>query len=515
MKKSFSTRNQVRAIAFLLCILGLSAAWVKHHWYGFPLRPGVEETVWLVEAEITFEANGAPARLSFALPETEGRFIIVDEVFASPGFGFSERLANGQRRAEWLHRNPQGSQRLFYRAELFKNPLSGFSLEVDPVVESSNSFFLDSAEQMAATTLLEQARTQSVDNVTLTQRLIEYLNEPRVRMAQNTAFLIGRSDSVESRIHLLENLLTLEGIPLRRVRGLHLTDGRRFQPLVESIEVWQDRTWTFIDVQTGSIGKPENFLFWQRGGKSLLDIEGGVQDRVRFSVLRDIRPATMVARERAELMQQPLLTFSIYSLPLEEQNIFKRLLLIPIGALVMVLIRNVVGLTTSGTFMPVLIALSFQETDLIPGLILFIVIVSAGLGIRSLFSNLNLLVVPRISAVVIVVVILMAALSIISHKLELRAGAGITFFPMIIIAWTIERLSILWEEEGGKVAIRRWITSLMVAVLAFLAMDIALLQHLVFAFPELLLLVLAAILLLGQYNGYRLTELRRFAVFKK
>ncbi|MDV7398654.1 7TM domain-containing protein, partial [Arthrospira platensis SPKY1] len=107
-------------------------------------------------------------------------------------------------------------------------------------------------------------------------------------------------------------------------------------------------------------------------------------------------------------------------------------------------------------------------------------------------SNLNLLVVPRISAVVIVVVILMAALSIVSHKLDLRAGAGITFFPMIIIAWTIERLSILWEEEGAKAAIRRWFTSLLVAVLAFLAMDIAVLQHLVFAFPELLLLVLAA-----------------------
>jgi hypothetical protein len=34
--------------------------------------------------------------------------------------------------------------------------------------------------------------------------------------------------------------------------------------------------------------------------------------------------------------------------------------------------------------------------------------------------------------------------------------------------------------------------------------------YLFFAFPELLLVVLAVILAIGQYTGYRLSELRRF-----
>ena len=37
-----------------------------------------------------------------------------------------------------------------------------------------------------------------------------------------------------------------------------------------------------------------------------------------------------------------------------------------------------------------------------------------------------------------------------------------------------------------------------------------LISHLIFNFPELLLVVLAVILLIGNYSGYRLTELRRF-----
>jgi len=52
--------------------------------------------------------------------------------------------------------------------------------------------------------------------------------------------------------------------------------------------------------------------------------------------------------------------------------------------------------------------------------------------------------------------------------------------------------------------------SLGVAALAYLCMTSRYLEHLVFVFPELLLVVLAFTLLLGRYTGYRLTELWRF-----
>ena len=41
-------------------------------------------------------------------------------------------------------------------------------------------------------------------------------------------------------------------------------------------------------------------------------------------------------------------------------------------------------------------------------------------------------------------------------------------------------------------------------------MGIAWLEHLIFTFPELLLIILALVVLAGRYTGYRLTELRRF-----
>jgi type II secretory pathway component PulM len=52
--------------------------------------------------------------------------------------------------------------------------------------------------------------------------------------------------------------------------------------------------------------------------------------------------------------------------------------------------------------------------------------------------------------------------------------------------------------------------SLFVAVVAYLLMRQPLLEHLSFNFPELNLVLLAAILAMGQYTGYKLSELRRF-----
>ena len=205
-----------------------------------------------------------------------------------------------------------------------------------------------------------------------------------------------------------------------------------------------------------------------------------------------------------------LLDFSIYALPVEQQGIFKGLLLIPVAVMVVVLMRILVGVRTSGTFMPVLIALAFIQTTLLVGLIIFLGLVGAGLWIRSYLSQLNLLLVSRVAAVIIVVIVLMAVLAVTSYKLGLHQALTVTFFPTVIVAWTIERMSILWEEEGGHEVLIQGSGSLLVAILAYLAMSTAIVEHLTFNFPELLLSLLGVILILGKYTGFRLSELYRF-----
>ena len=69
---------------------------------------------------------------------------------------------------------------------------------------------------------------------------------------------------------------------------------------------------------------------------------------------------------------------------------------------------------------------------------------------------------------------------------------------MVIMAWTIECMSILWEEEGGKEVLVQGGGSLLVAVIAYLMMDNDLIRHWAFNFLGVHALIMAAVLLMGQ-----------------
>lgn len=210
--------------------------------------------------------------------------------------------------------------------------------------------------------------------------------------------------------------------------------------------------------------------------------------------------------------QNRFVEFSVFGLPLQTQEVYRLLLTVPVGIFLLVILRNVVGMRTFGTFMPVLIALAFRETQLLWGAILFSSVVAIGLLVRFYLEQLKLLLVPRLASVVIVVILVMTVVSIVSHKLGFDRGLSVALFPIVILAMTIERMTVIWDEKGPKEALIQAAGSFFVAVLCYLLMSLAIVRHWVFVFPESLLLVLAATLAVGRYSGYRLVELPRFRV---
>ena len=235
-----------------------------------------------------------------------------------------------------------------------------------------------------------------------------------------------------------------------------------------------------------------------------------MEQSLTISISRSNVPAISTFADTEIPKDLNLSRLSLFSLPIETQVVYRILLTIPVGALILVLLRNVIGIRTFGTFMPVLIALAFRETQLAWGLVLFSLVVALGLAARFYLDHLKLLLVPRLASVLIIVVLLMAALSVTSHFFGIERGLSVALFPMVIMTMTIERMSIVWEERGRNEALRQGVGSLFVAAVAYLFMTIKLVEHLVFVFPELLLVILAMTLLLGRYTGYRLTELWRF-----
>jgi hypothetical protein len=109
----------------------------------------------------------------------------------------------------------------------------------------------------------------------------------------------------------------------------------------------------------------------------------------------------------------------------------------------------------------------------------------------------------------------MLLISFTTSQLGLDRLLSISLFPMVILAMTIERMSITWEENGAQTALVQAFGSLVVACLGYLVMTNQHLSYLMFAFPELLIVILGICLWMGRYTGYRISELFRFRDFNK
>ncbi|MFK7830218.1 MAG: inactive transglutaminase family protein [Congregibacter sp.] len=503
-----ASRTQIGIIAGGLMIFGLGLTLYKSISLGLPLAPGQYQDVWTIESKLSFYPINEPAEVALRLPDDNNGWVTLNENFASSGFGFTVKEGDSSRAALWTKQSVPEFTTVYYKVQVYDQ--DGARIPQDQSMEKPALPRLTDAQLRAFELFVTQLREKSTDDGSFASLLLQEFSDSD---NQDVEFIL--SDLHESRITAIRYLLSYAGIPSHPVRGIQLEDGRRRQTLSSLLEVYTDGEWAVFNPETGAPGMPDNFFVWTRADEAVLTVVGGENSSAEFALVKNSVPIRTVVSMEQRSEEFALLDFSIYALPVEQQGIFKGLLLIPVAALVVVLMRVVVGLSTSGTFMPILIALALIQTTLLVGLAIFVLVVGVGLWIRSYLSHLNLLLVSRVASVVIVVILLMVAIAIISYKLGIDQALTVTFFPTIILAWTIERMSILWEEEGGHEVFIQGGGSLLVAVLAYLVMSNRYVEHLTFNFPELLLTLLGITLLMGKYTSYRLSELYRFRELKK
>lgn len=505
-----SSRFQIMLIAMLLTMLGGFVAWYKVFYLGIPLLPYEKRSYFTVTAEVDLKSTGGPASVSLRMPSEQDGIKILERESESAQFGMTKATLADGRYLQWTKRDFDGATKLYYKVSLTPDLLyEPEHVEVgwDMSTVEDETKYWEASEQAAAQNILDDARVHSADAVSLTALLIDMFNNPVPSDAVRELMAKKR----ESKSSLIMALLAHEKVTFRKVRGIPLEDGLKQRRTSLLLEVKDEDKAALFSFKNGRISMPERFFVWYRGNGAIMTTKGIESAKLRFSMTESKVAASALSEREALRQGSDFLNFSLYALPATQQNAFKQLLLIPIGALVVVIFRILIGIRTMGTFMPVLFALAFIQTTLLSGLLLFFAILSSGLILRGYLSRLQLLLVARISAVIIVVIAIMSVFSIISYKLGIDEVLKITFFPMIILSWTIERMSILWEEAGGREAMIQGGGSLIVAVAAYFAMDNAFVRHLTFTFPELLLLVLSLVILIGRYTGYRLSELLRFA----
>jgi transglutaminase-like putative cysteine protease len=387
-------------------------------------------------------------------------------------------------------------------------------VSLSPDVEQ---MFLQEEEGILPTSLpevrqvAELARSEAETKLQEIQWIFDYCaainSTPEASDAVRDAVTSGNGTSL-ARARTMVTLCRVLKIPARLVTGFIVRQGADVQPNVW-VEVFQKQEWLPFDPTNGySLTLPPNYLPVRRGGDQIYAPPINVSElTTKFSIKRLGPDETILRRE----IKHPLQIFDLTRLPVPMHKVMALLLLLPFGALITALMRNVVGMQTFGTFAPALLAMSFIYSNWETGVAILIIVATVGLLGRWWLERLRLLMVPRLS-IILTLVILCVVFSVSSFDfMGLTPSAQAVLLPMVILTTLIERVHVTIEEDGLMFAVKLTAGTLVVAALCYMILGWDKVGAWVLKYPEVHFFTIAAFIVLGRYAGYRITELWRFS----
>lgn len=190
------------------------------------------------------------------------------------------------------------------------------------------------------------------------------------------------------------------------------------------------------------------------------------------------------------------------------------LLMLPVIATILTFLKQVIGVTTFGLYMPSVIALSFLALGWPVGISFLLFILVTGYATRSVMKRWRLLYIPKVAIILTVVSITLLILLGIGAFFGLTLS-GESIFILLIMSTLSESFLNVKTEEGWYSAILGIGETVLASLLCVLIVQSSLLQSLALAYPELILLTLLINVILGRWTGLRLVEYFRFReVFK-
>lgn len=483
-----------------------------------PFTPDEKAKIW--EVEFNFRLTPSPdsslenpVKLTLQAPKDyEIPFEILESQNTSPGYFFTrpaEKSDTDYRQVTWTSDANLDRSSIYYRVLMLPKETKDFNYGIPSDQDRLNihNNLTNYANKDKLQAILDGFNTLDLPEPNRVLYILQELS--KLTPEQKTSLLTELN--YRKLEDLWRDLVNLSGIPAFPVSGFLLEDDATYNGISTRSAFLIKGQLHYYNPETNKVAVDPNFFIWGDDRDWVTEVENGSLRGLRIAVKQTSLSVSSIAAIKNT--SNPLAQFSLYKLPTDYQISMNLLLLLPLGALIVVLLRVFVGVRTTGTFMPVLLALAFFEIGLLKGLAIFLTITAIGIIVRSFLNKVNILLVARIAVVIALVILIIVILSLITNALDLFDFFAVAFLPMIIIAWTIERLSVVIDEDGMKEAVIQLAGSLGSAILVFGFCKIELVQYLVSYFPEMLFIEIGAMLLLGHYTGYRLLELTRFGSF--
>ncbi|MFH1291631.1 MAG: 7TM domain-containing protein [bacterium] len=186
------------------------------------------------------------------------------------------------------------------------------------------------------------------------------------------------------------------------------------------------------------------------------------------------------------------------------------IMIIPFLACIVVFFRQIIGLSTFGIYTPVITTASFYILGLWFGLITFLFAVIVGYLMKYLLNKIELLYLSKValnlglislSFLLVIWLILASGTSV---------NLSVAIFPILVMSSVVEKFMAAQSEGGFRGALFGVLETLIVVVISYYLIIWTLFNNIVMSWPELVLIPLIFILLIGKFSGLRLSEYLRF-----
>ncbi len=183
-------------------------------------------------------------------------------------------------------------------------------------------------------------------------------------------------------------------------------------------------------------------------------------------------------------------------------------LVVPLGCLVVVVVRLGLGLRMLGPFRPILIAIGMRGAGILVGLSFFVFVVLAILAVRPGLRAGMRSYYGRLSVLLSFVVVILIAVLLVGRGFDIESLVRAASVPIVVICLAAEGFARVLSNEGTRVAIWRAGVTIATAIAIVVAADVTALGQHTLAYPEIVLAEIAAILVVSSLLDARLFESR-------
>ncbi len=517
--------KKIISIAFIL--IAFIFIFLKFSIWEYTFHNILPKKKYEVSIDISAQAFNQPVKISTFLPLSNSRQVISNETNSSFSTNFFVDRSIAGRIGQWDMSGQNENISINYAFD-FMGKAIRYNIDTLLTVSASHPIgfqdYLKSTKNIQVNhPQIQQIYIDQVGNEKSVYYILSKIHaytlslKPRPFKGVTDALTAARlgEASCNGKSRLFIALVRSANIPARLVGGLILEPGSK-KTSHQWVEAFIKNEWVPFDPLNDHFAfLPHNYLSLYRGDEFLFSHTANINFDYKFTIKSRLSPNPLL---QGELKTHPFNAYKLWELfesigiPL---SLLKIVLLMPLGAMIVALFRNVIGVQTFGVFLPALIAVACRETGLGWGLLAYVIVMCVVSLVHFPLEKWGILYTPKLVIMLIAVVILFIVVAYVAIELKIVALAYLALFPMIVLTISAERFARTISEEGFSTALSLTVQTLIVTSFAYFAMNSDSMEAFFLAFPELFFALIGINLLLGQWVGLRVAEFIRFRVLIK